>query len=901
MINKVLPAVLSPFGPCRPEFQHYTLENGLQVVLCRDVFKPKVSVSVTYHVGAGMEEPGKTGITHLIEHLMFNKSEHFPFPEMDMYLQEIGDVPRGYTNLDLMFTSCTAPRDTLEKILRLDSDRMGFLLHTITQQDIENEKKVIIQELLNNETTYHENPWFIVFKLLFEPTHPYNAGAFGNYEDIINWHLEDVREHFQKYVRPNNAVLTITGDFDYELAKQLVQKYFGEIPRGEALPKPEQKALLLSESKSFTWLNESCKNPLLGIYLPLPQVAYEKQILVEIALWYFLNHRKKTFAGILQDEELAAWFRLRIENFERCSYATQLIDVAQSADINRIITLWDEYLQSFEGEEIDISTMADAINKYLNFHQQQYQDITKLGLRMGQDTILRGKPDAVFDDFETLDTLERDDIREMILQIINCGKYHIFSVLHPDKSHLAAENSQLVTPVFFKDIAQPEPSVQKPEPAALPRPESLLDRSIDPPYLVNTPAMEYPEIWSIKLDNGMKLLGIQSGYEHEIGIQLIFRGGALFNPPDKKGLSDMVVRLLRKSRSKESDSTFDQEFKNIDAELKIRSYNAYIQLEIQCSKKRLSEVMSVLESMLTAPGYDQKMYDEVKASILRLIEIDKTHQYVQLDMLAHKLLCGFSSPHAIPSFMTNAESIEILESFSSDDISQYFKQCFNPHLAHCLVYGNINPDNCQAHFKSLETNWTGTPQLIPEPVIEPEKPGTYETTISGTTQTYVKLVMPILQSDRPDIHNTIAFYPLGSKQYLDILNTEIRDKYHFAYHCYSGIESLYHTRYFYFSADVDPGNVQQVMSLVENILTTYPETYSKEHFEKSKQSLLRKRLVHFDKPDAYMKLLSNIALHDLPIDYFEQQEAEIRAMTYEQAVEIIRENLGERRYNWVVV
>ena len=194
MKHKVLPAVLSPFGPCRPEFQYYTLENGLQVVLCRDVFKPKVSVCVTYHVGSGMEQPGKTGISHLIEHLMFNKSEHFPFPEMDMYLQEIGDVPRGYTNLDLMFTSCTAPRDAIEKILRLESDRMGFLLHTITQQDIENEKKVIIQEILNNEKTYLRNPWFIVFKWLFEPTHPYFSGTYGNYEDIVNWRLEDVRD-----------------------------------------------------------------------------------------------------------------------------------------------------------------------------------------------------------------------------------------------------------------------------------------------------------------------------------------------------------------------------------------------------------------------------------------------------------------------------------------------------------------------------------------------------------------------------------------------------------------------------------------------------------------------------------------------------------------------------------
>ena len=118
---------------------------------------------------------------------------------------------------------------------------------------------------------------------------------------------------------------------------------------------------------------------------------------------------------------------------------------------------------------------------------------------------------------------------------------------------------------------------------------------------------------------------------------------------------------------------------------------------------------------------------------------------------------------------------------------------------------------------------TGFPKIIPEPFIAPEKPGTYEAISPGTTQTNLRLAMAVRQSNRPAIHNTIAFYSLRSKQYSDIVHTEIRDK-----NCYSGIESLYHTRISYVAAYVDPPTVQQVMRLVGNILTTYPETYGKD-------------------------------------------------------------------------
>jgi zinc protease len=183
---KVLPAVISPFGPCRPEFQQYELENGLRVVLCPDYFKPSVSVCVTYHAGSSMEEPGKTGIAHLIEHLFCNQSAHFPYPEMDDALLEMGAQKQAYSSRDLVWTEVSAPRDTLEKILRLEADGMGYFLHTLTQEDIDKERQVIIQEILSGEKQLVNHPWFLTQPLLFDEYSDKSEPPFRQSEPIVN-------------------------------------------------------------------------------------------------------------------------------------------------------------------------------------------------------------------------------------------------------------------------------------------------------------------------------------------------------------------------------------------------------------------------------------------------------------------------------------------------------------------------------------------------------------------------------------------------------------------------------------------------------------------------------------------------------------------------------------------
>jgi zinc protease len=899
---KELPAVLSPFGPCRPDFQHYSLENGLQVVLCPDYFKPAVAVCIAYHAGSAMEEPGKTGITHLIEHLLCNKTEYFPYPEMDVAVLEMGAKMSAYTTRDLVWTEITAPRDTLEKIVRMESDRMGYFIHTITQEDINKERKVIIQEILNAEKHLTNNPWILAQPLLFDKPHPYHHGTLGEYDDVFNWQLEDVRQYHQQYFVPNNAVITITGDFDPDLAKQLVEKYFGDIPPGRALNDPVQFPVNLAGIKSFVWPTQNCNKPLLAIYFPMPSLTDEELVVMELTSRYFLRYRETSLNSLLKNKGLASSMAFGIDKFERSSYLKLLIWVKRGVNMNEVIACWDEYLNSFPQEGIDISGMADTINEYLDFHQPNLREIGKLCTQMCHDTILRDRPDAIFDDFEAVDKLICDDLMSMFHKLYQQQPYMTFGILPPDELNLAIENAVVFQSPFISEVAEKaRPKIKKQIPP-LPVPFSLFDRSIEPPYLPNTPEIEHPEVWTKEFDNGMKMMGIKSGMEHEISLRLILKGGVLFEPPGKTGLTYLVTEVWKKCRRADGKSKIVSEFLNFNAEFELKSRTTHTQIDIHFEKKHFASIVSLIEALLLESKYDNKTFDEVKDSTLRMIDRLKSSQYEQSDILASKVLCGFTSPHAIPTYSTNGNQPDCISTITSDEISQYFNQHFTPHLAHFLIYGNIKPEECIGHFTSIADKWQGKPLTIPPPVIVTEKPDMYEQRVAGSAQSYLQLVLPIAKDKhQQEIELQVAFHPLIMQGFRNLITAELRVKHAFTYNNYSFICPLYDARYFSSTFFIDHENEQSAIKIVDDLLAAYPATYTEALFEKSRQRILRERLIYFNKPKAYTNLLTDIALYDYPPDHFEREDAIIRAMTYEKAKEIVNRNFGERRYSWTIV
>jgi len=225
------------------EIHRHRLDNGLDVVLHPDRALPLVAVNLWYHVGSKNERPGRTGFAHLFEHMLFQGSAHVGTNDHFRHLQRIGGVANGSTWYDRTNYYETVPAQELDLALWLESDRMGFLLPGLDQAKLDNQREVVMNERRQRvDNQPYGRPYERLFELLVPPDHPYHWPVIGTMADIAAATLDDVQAFFRAWYVPNNAVLTLAGDFDVDDALARVDRWFGELPAG---PEPARAAFPL--------------------------------------------------------------------------------------------------------------------------------------------------------------------------------------------------------------------------------------------------------------------------------------------------------------------------------------------------------------------------------------------------------------------------------------------------------------------------------------------------------------------------------------------------------------------------------------------------------------------------------------------------------------------------------
>ena len=219
--------------------QRHALDNGLRIVLSRDPRAPLVAVNLWYDVGSKHERPGKTGFAHLFEHMMFQGSAHVEKGQHFSMVQAAGGTLNASTWLDRTNYFETLPGHELELALWLESDRMASLLPAMTQEKLDNQRDVVKNERRYSVDNQPYGDWDERIQgLVYPDDHPYLHSTIGSMEDLSAASLDDVGEFFSTYYAPNNAVLTVAGDFEPDAALEAIGRYFGPIPRNQTLPAP---------------------------------------------------------------------------------------------------------------------------------------------------------------------------------------------------------------------------------------------------------------------------------------------------------------------------------------------------------------------------------------------------------------------------------------------------------------------------------------------------------------------------------------------------------------------------------------------------------------------------------------------------------------------------------------
>jgi zinc protease len=231
-------------------YERFTLPNGMDLLVHEDHDVPLVAVNMWYHVGSKDERPGRTGLAHLFEHIMFEGSQHVGSGEFDTHLELVGGVNNGSTTTDRTNYWITVPTGALELALWLESDRMGFLLEAITQEKLDVQRDVVKNE---RRQSYENRPYGLAFETMLEALypegHPYRHPVIGSMHDLSAATLDDAKEFFRTYYAPGNASLAVAGDVSTDEVVRLVERYFGGIPNGPAVPGVSTIELRLPEER----------------------------------------------------------------------------------------------------------------------------------------------------------------------------------------------------------------------------------------------------------------------------------------------------------------------------------------------------------------------------------------------------------------------------------------------------------------------------------------------------------------------------------------------------------------------------------------------------------------------------------------------------------------------------
>ncbi|MFN3464596.1 MAG: M16 family metallopeptidase, partial [Terricaulis sp.] len=340
-------------------YEQFTLDNGLTVLVHEDRKAPIVAIAAWYNVGSKDEPQGQTGFAHLFEHIMlFNGTEHIP--NLIEPLREMGATNwNGTTWFDRTNYFQTVPTPALDRGLYIESERMGYILGALTQERLDAQRGIVQNEKRQGDNQPYGMTFYRILERLFPEGHPYRHSTIGSMADLDNASLEDVRQWFRDNYGPNNAVIVLAGDINAAEARPLMERYFGQIPRGPDNIPAAADVPTLSQRIDDT-MHDRVANTRLYRTWVVPGLAHEDALELDVAAQVLGGLNSSRLDRILvRDEQSAVSVTSSLLPFQRVSFFFVTVDVKPGVDPAAVSARLDEIV----GDYITTGPTADEIQR----------------------------------------------------------------------------------------------------------------------------------------------------------------------------------------------------------------------------------------------------------------------------------------------------------------------------------------------------------------------------------------------------------------------------------------------------------------------------------------------------------------------------------------------------------
>ena len=884
-------------------YTRFTLPNGLTVVVSEDHKAPIVAVSVWYHVGSGYEPAGKTGFAHLFEHLMFQGSEN----HKDEYFRPFELVGatgmNGTTWLDRTNYFETVPTTALDMALWMESDRMGHLLGAIGQKELDEQRGVVQNEKRQGENQPYGRALEDIMANAFPANHPYHHDTIGSMADLNAASLGTVKQWFRDYYGAANTTLVLVGDIMPAQAREKTMKYFGDIPSGPRVPRPQPWIAARDTSTSGTMTDNVAQ---VRIYREWNTPGLDAQgndrLMLDLAAQVLGGSKtSRLYQRLVYQDKLADDVKVSSWTFELVSPMGLQIDVKKGVDPKKVEAAvadeWSKFLKN--------GPTADELARVKTTYQastvrglEQIGGFSGKAVTLAEGQVYRNDPGAWKKDYDVTMAATPAEVKASADKWVSKGDYTLTVV--PGKVD-AADAADIAG-----RAAIPGRPADKLSPAGNYKiTKSGVDRSTGVPKVTTFPDLSFPNLQHGKLKNGIEVVLAERHSVPVVQVEALFDAGYAADQGRKLGTSSFTMGMLDEG-TKDLDSVqIAKRKQRLGAEIATGCDLDTCNAQLSALDSNLADSLALYADIVRNPAFRDADVARLRGQWLAGIAQEKTQPTAVALRLLPPILYGKGNAYAIP--FTGSGTEASIKALSQADMHGFVHDYIRPDNMKLLVAGDTTLDAIIPQLEKVFGDWQAPATKIPAKnlanVEYPAKSSVYLVNRPGAQQSVIIAGLVAPSTKAPNNLEIGTMNGAFGGTFTSRLNMNLREDKHWAYGAFSFSPSAIGQRPYLMYAPVQTDktapSAEEVLKEARAVVGDKPLT-GKE-IQKIKDNDIRKMPGQYETAQAVLSAITGIVKYDRPDDYVQTLKGRIEAQKDAEVNAAAKEVIHPDHLTWVIV
>jgi len=903
------PAAQAPIDPSIAQlveavnipYEQFTLDNGLRVVVHEDRKAPVVAVSIWYNVGSKDEPNGKTGFAHLFEHLMFNGSENAPGDYFEP-LREIGATDfNGTTWFDRTNYFQTVPTPALERALFLESDRMGHLLGAVTQEKLTNQIGVVQNEKRQGDNQPFGLVEYAQLEALMPDGHPYRHSTIGSMADLDSASLEDVKQWFRDKYGPNNAVLVLAGDVSAAEARPLVEKYFGDIPRGPVNTPAAAPVPTLAAPKVEV-MKDRVANTRLYRNWTVPGLTDPELVPLDVAATVLGGLASSRLDNeLVRKDQTAVRVSASVQPFQRLSLFEVQADVKPGVDPNIVAQRLDAIIADYIANGPTEDEIRRAVMRDLSGRIQGLEQVGGFGgkaVALAEGTLYANDPEFYKKQLAAYAAVTPASVKAAMQKWLTRPVYALNVVPGEREAYEEAAGSRGAASQRPRYYREPQPGEQPMAPLPF-----VQDRPM--PQVGTIANLDFPDVQRTTLSNGIKVTYAQRTSVPVTRVAVEFNAGIAADPVAKLGTQSLMLNLLEEGTTSRNSIQIAEEQERLGASINPGASLDRTAVVMSALSTNLSPSLELMADIVKNPAFDPKEVERLRAQQLAGIAAEMTQPQGLALRALPTLLYGAAHPYGKP--FTGTGNPEAVKAVTRDDLLAFHRSWIRPDNAEIFAVSDRPLTDLvpllEAHFGTWaapaapkgQKNFAATPPAPKQRIVLIDRPQSPQSLILAGT------VLPVRGTN--DTLNLQAANEVLGGNFLSRINMDLRETKGWSYGSRSMLQLVENQVPFIVQAPVQADKTGPAVAAIIDQVKNFTGTkgVSASELQQVINGNTRGLAGNFETSSAVLGALRSNALFKRPDNYYETIADRYRGMTSQVLDQTARQVIDPAKLVWVIV